>query len=129
VHIGVAQPVGRETVQHRCLYQTSKARQLPEFHIIENENQNVRYPSRAWGGVSHAGLYSSLGPPDHTGNGSPSLYVTRLLIRLTPSSPNDHDVFSLTEPHRPYRHPVRVMTLPVACGVVIVGLANKEDQK
>jgi hypothetical protein len=39
-------------------------------------------------------------------------------------SPDDHDVVSLTEPHRPYRHPVRVRTLPVACCVVIVGLAN-----
>jgi hypothetical protein len=29
---------------------------------------------------------------------------------------------------RQCRHPARVMTLPVACGVVIVGLANKEDK-
>jgi hypothetical protein len=31
-------------------------------------------------------------------------------------------------PDRQGRHLVRVVTLPVACGVVIVGLANKEDQ-
>jgi hypothetical protein len=35
--------------------------------------------------------------------------------------------FSLTESTRQCRHPVRVMTLPVACGVVIMGLANEED--
>jgi hypothetical protein len=67
----------------------------------------------AGGGVGHAGLDSSLVRPITPGNGSPSRYITRLLIRLTPraqtimmwsASPNE------------------------ACGVVIVGLANKEDK-
>jgi hypothetical protein len=56
------------------------------------------------------------------------LYVTKLLMCLALSIPNDHDVVS---PHRTPpadHHPVRVMTLPVACGVVIVGLANKENK-
>jgi hypothetical protein len=56
------------------------------------------------------------------------LYVSRLLIRLAPLEPNDHDVVSLSEPHQQCHHPVRVVTLPMPCGVVIMGLANKEDE-
>jgi hypothetical protein len=37
-------------------------------------------------------------------------------------------LFILSAAHRRGHHPAWGMTLPVACGVVIVGLASKEDK-
>jgi hypothetical protein len=61
--------------------------------------------------VLYYGMWSATGkqlrPAPETAS-----YVTRLLMRLALSISDDHDVASLIEPHLPYRHPVRVMTLP-----------------
>ena len=73
VHVGVAQAIGGQAVQHGRLDQPAEARQLPVADIVQHKEEHVGRTFRARGDSGQAGEDSSVVRPMTPVKGVPSL--------------------------------------------------------